>query len=395
MKVKRENIIFAFCYIAYISIYVARLNLSIAAPALKELSVLTTAQIGLLGSIFSVVYAAGRLCSGWVADRTKPWIMGSLGLVLCAVSNLLCGLLPPFNAFVLLWGCNALAQSMLWGPILRILSTVYPPQTAKKLASYMGSAVALGNVVGIMLTSFIIEKIGLNWAFLVPGIFTLIMSLCILLSTKTVNPAQAEETEASGNPLTHKGLQNMLIPAVVHGVMKDNISLWMAVYVMDTFALDLEKSASYILLIPALGFVGRLLAPRFYSLCKDKEYRLSAVCLLLCIFLSVALIFLPLSAWLAVVCLSLLYMAVSTINACMLAFFPMRFAASNQVASVSGIMDFATYLGTGLSAMVYGRIIDNYGYDSMFGSWAVLSLLALVLLRLTLLKKAPAEQRQP
>jgi OPA family glycerol-3-phosphate transporter-like MFS transporter len=387
MKVRKENIIFAVCYIAYAGIYVARLNLSIAAPALKELSVLTTAQLGVLGSVFSLVYATGRLCSGWIADRVKPWIMVSLGLVLCAASNLLCGLLPPFAAFVLLWGCNALAQSMLWGPVLRILSAIYPPKTAQKCASYMGSAVAFGNILGILLTSSVIEHLGLNWAFLVPGLFTLLMSLCALLSTKHIRPPRSTEREAAVDLFRHRGLRNMLFPTVVHGVMKDNISLWMAVYVMDTFALDLEHSAAYILLIPTMGFIGRILAPHLQSLLGDNEYRLSAACFALCVVLTATLMFLPLSAWLAVVCLSLLHMAASIINACMLAFFPLRFAASGQVASVSGVMDFASYLGTGLSAAVYGGLIDSYGYSAMFGSWAVLSLLALLLLRATLLKK--------
>ena len=387
MKAKRASLIFIICYITYAGIYMARMNLSIAAPALKELSVLTTAQLGILGSVFSIVYATGRLCSGWIADRVKPWIMVCSGLTLCAASNLLCGLLPPFTAFAVLWGCNAMAQSMLWGSILRILATVFPPQTAKKCASYMGSAVAVGNIMGILLTSAVIEKFGLRWAFQLPGAFTLIMAVCILLSTKHIDPARVDRGEATGNPLRHKGLKSMLFPAVAHGVMKDNISLWMAVYVMDTFFLDLEQSAVYVLLIPILGFTGSMMAPRFYNLCKNNEYLLGSVCFLLCIVLALPLIFLSLPAWLAVVCLGLLYMAVITINACMLAFFPMQFAASNQVASVSGIMDFASYLGTAVSAVIYGRIIDTYGYNAMFGSWVVLSLLALALLRRLLTNK--------
>ena len=58
---KQNSRIFLVCYASYLFIYVARLNLSMAAPGLKETAILTTEQIGLLGSIFSVVYACGRL----------------------------------------------------------------------------------------------------------------------------------------------------------------------------------------------------------------------------------------------------------------------------------------------------------------------------------------------
>jgi len=67
-----------------------------------------------------------------------------------------------------------------------------------------------------------------------------------------------------------KDLQNMLVPAVIHGVMKDNISLWMAIYVLDKFGMQLEESTAYMLLIPALGFIGRISAPALYKKCKNK-----------------------------------------------------------------------------------------------------------------------------
>jgi sugar phosphate permease len=43
---KSKSSVFNCCYIAYLFIYVARLNLSMAAPALKELTVLNATQIG-------------------------------------------------------------------------------------------------------------------------------------------------------------------------------------------------------------------------------------------------------------------------------------------------------------------------------------------------------------
>ena len=49
---KRRTLhIFLICYLAYVFIYVARLNLSMAAPSLKALAILDTAQIGVLGSM--------------------------------------------------------------------------------------------------------------------------------------------------------------------------------------------------------------------------------------------------------------------------------------------------------------------------------------------------------
>ncbi len=374
--------IFPVCYIAYLFIYVARLNLSMAAPGLKELQILSMEQIGVLGSVFSVVYACGRLLSGILSDRVAPWKMISSGLLLCGISNLCFGMFPPFAAIVLLWSTNAVAQSMLWGSILRILSAIYPESVAKKRASYMATTVASGNLVGILLNSALISRFGLSWAFVVPGGITLLISLLVVCNTRHIQPAARQKAQQNfGKLLKKPSVRHMMFPALIHGVLKDNISLWMAVYIMDSFGVDLEQSSYYILLIPTLGFLARLLAPELYRLAGEKDRPLLAGGFAVCIGGALLLVFCAASTWLAIAYLSLVYMAVSVMNACFLSFFPLQFAREGAVASVSGIMDFSTYLGTGISSMVFGVLIEVYGYGAMFVTWAVLCGIGLVLQR--------------
>ena len=56
MKSYKNTLIFMICYIAYTSIYIARLNFSIASPELINTAVLSVAEVGMIGSIFSVIY---------------------------------------------------------------------------------------------------------------------------------------------------------------------------------------------------------------------------------------------------------------------------------------------------------------------------------------------------
>ena len=379
---KQTSRIFLVCYFAYLFIYVARLNLSMAAPGLKDAAVLSTEQIGMLGSMFSVVYACGRLISGILSDRYAPWKMIFLGLVLCGVSNVCFGLFPPFGAILLLWGVNAFAQSMLWGSILRILSTVYPESIAKKRASYMATTVAAGNLVGILLNTGLINRFGTAWAFLVPGGITLVMSLLVAVNTHHVQPSVTAVSNRGFSLLLKKReVRKMLLPALFHGVMKDNISLWMTVYIMDSFGVDLQRSSGYVLLIPTVGFFARILAPELYRMVREQDKPLLLWGFAFAAGGALLLVFCAYSAWLAIIYLGLIYMAVSVMNGCFLSFFPMRFAKDGYVASVSGIMDFATYLGTGISSIFYGMMIEIFGYGAMFLSWAVLCALGLLLLR--------------
>jgi sugar phosphate permease len=83
---------------------------------------------------------------------------------------------------------------------------------------------------------------------------------------------------------------------------------------------------------------------------------------------------------LAALCLSMIYALVSMINTSILSMFPLRFAKDDLVASVSGITDFATYLGASIASAVFGILIEDGGYGWMFAVWAVVSLLSIVIL---------------
>ncbi len=389
-KRANPNLVFWVCYVAYTAIYIARVNLSMAAPALKESSVLDAAQIGVLGGVFSAVYAFGRMFNGWLSDRLSPRRMIPTGLLLCGAANLLIGLLPPYPAFLLLWGVNAYAQSMLWSSNLRLLAALHDEEEAQRRASWLISSVSAGNLAGILLSGQIIRDLGVRWAFLIPGILTLVCFASAILAVPDATPIPGGETE--GGPLRlfrdaaavfrDRRMLRILIPALAHGFMKDNISLWMAVYVTDVFGIDLRASAWYVLLIPAVGMVGRFLYPFCYRLSRGREQRVAAVSFTVCAVFAVLLTLLVPSPLAAVVWLSVIFAANSLINTAMGGSFPLRFLDTGNVATVSGLMDLIVYSGAAFSSVIFGFTIRAVGYGTMFVTWIAVSVLsALLLLR--------------
>ena len=92
----KRKIIYLLCYLAYSSVYIARVNLTMANPSLVESGILDTVQIGILGGVFAAVFASGRLLNGLLSDKAPPFVMISTGLVICAFSNVIIGCFPPF-----------------------------------------------------------------------------------------------------------------------------------------------------------------------------------------------------------------------------------------------------------------------------------------------------------
>lgn len=383
MKKNTKNfIIFLVCYIAYTAIYIARLNLSMATPGLVEDFILTQEQIGIIGSAFFVVYAIGRIVNGYIGDKTSPWIMIATGLLISGVSNLLIGLLPPFMGILLLWSANAFAQSMLWSSLIRIISEIYSQEKAKKMMSYMVTSVAAGNLLGIILNTAIINYWGLAFAFILPGALLIILCTGVIITLKSVRCRVVENRHISMLALLKDNkIKAVLIPAICHGIIKDNISLWMAVFFVDQYGIDLNSSAYFVLFIPVVGFIGRFLFPALYRLYKQQENKLVVHSFWLCVICSVLLLFKTLPPIMAIACLSLIYAAISVINTVFLSLFPLQFSATGNQASVSGIMDFFTYFGAGIGSLIFGYLINYFGYGAMFLCYAAVSAISILNIR--------------
>lgn len=385
MKTKNNTTnsrVFFLCYIAYTCIYIARLNLSMASPAMRDAGILTAAQLGFIGSAFSVVYSCGRLFNGILGDRMAPKLLIVSGLVLTAAANLLIGILPPYFLILALWCVNAFGQSMLWSALLKTMTGIYGKAQADKKVPVLVSSVSAGNILGILFSARLVSWFGIRAAFIVPGIMTAIIGALIAY----IVPFTGNTVHGQSKPLPFKALfgdksiRNILLPSMFHGAMKDTISLFMAVYFLDTFGVDLESSAWYVLLIPTVGLVGRLIYPVTYKLLQRREHLLSMICFGVCAIFAVVLCFPLDTPLMAAIALSMIYALVSMINTSILSMFPLRFAEKDLVASVSGITDFATYLGASIASAIYGLLIEKGNYQAMFISWLVLSLLSILLL---------------
>lgn len=369
----KRRIIYILCYLAYSSIYIARVNLTMANPSLVEGGVLDTAKIGILGGCFAAIFAVGRLLNGILSDKTPPFLMVSTGLCVCALSNVFVGFFPPFYAILILWSANAYAQSMLWGAMASMMSSLYDESTAKKRTAFLSSSVAAGNIVSILFCTWLITRFGTQYAFIIPGLITLVLGIVTAFAFKDVKPYPSDKKHLSFfDLLAKREIQIISIPSFIHGILKENISLWMTVYIIDTYCVDLGTSAYYLLLIPIFGFLGRFVHQFFYRIAKENEHTVSLIAFVFAIAFSLMLVF-EVSAVYSILCLTVLYGLISMINTSFLSIYPHRFRHEGNVSSVGGLIDFVTYLGAAVGSLVFGVLIKQFGYNSMFISWAAVS----------------------
>jgi ACS family D-galactonate transporter-like MFS transporter len=91
-RVKVRHAILLLLCVMYFIAYVDRVNISVAAPALKREFALTPTQLGLIFSAFAYPYAAMQLVGGWLSDGFGPRrVLAGLSL-LWALATILTGL---------------------------------------------------------------------------------------------------------------------------------------------------------------------------------------------------------------------------------------------------------------------------------------------------------------
>ncbi|MDK3022580.1 MFS transporter [Cupriavidus taiwanensis] len=71
-RIKTRHMILGVMCMMYFIAYIDRVNISVAAPLIREEMGLTSSQLGLVFSAFAYPYAAMQILGGWMADKFGP-----------------------------------------------------------------------------------------------------------------------------------------------------------------------------------------------------------------------------------------------------------------------------------------------------------------------------------
>ena len=230
----KRGFILGMCWMAYASIYLGRLNLSIAAPIMEQEELINSVQMGTLGSCFFFTYAFGQIINGYLGDIVNPKKIFSTGLIIAAVCNILIGFGPSVTMIFLLWSINGYAQSMIWGPLLKILAhTFIKEKERSRAAMILSTSIGVGSVLAILISSIVLEK-GFETVFWVAGIIMLIIGIASLIFIPYVNQSKIIKREHVSffKIFLDNKIRAILIPNMAHGIIKDNLNLWIPILFM-------------------------------------------------------------------------------------------------------------------------------------------------------------------
>lgn len=172
--------IFYSMYLGYAFFYFTRKSFTFAIPALKINLGYEMVELGMLGSIFSIVYGISKFASGVLGDRSNPRYFMAIGLILTGIFNIFFGLSSSVWLFAIFWGLNAWFQGWGWPACAKLLTHWYSQSERGRWWSVWNTSHNLGAAIIPVLAAFAISQFGWSYAMHVPGIICILYGLILI-----------------------------------------------------------------------------------------------------------------------------------------------------------------------------------------------------------------------
>ncbi len=392
---RQKRTLFA-CFLLYTVAYFNRLNLSAALYGVIETLGISAAQAGLLQTIFAVAYAAGQFVNGALSDRFNPTRHMLIGLFGSAVCNLCIGLSSFYPLTLALCLCNGAFQSMLWTPILRLLSLHFSGKKERESANFLVSLTLVAGHFGAWaISGFLASAVSWRFSFIVPSIIAVpaLFAVSALLKGEQNERRRIADSSAPAKApapafpvFAATGFFLVLASCMLYGFVRDGIITWAPEILRTLGGGDSLSSASFSLIIPVINCFGVLLGYLYLRRSKQNNRRLVAMMLSIAALCCLPLRFLngmlPAALLMGGAC-ACLY----GLNTILTALVPLEYDEYGRIGLAAGMIDSFIYVGSALAGALAGGIFDALGVDALYFAWFIVSLAAAALSWLSGCKK--------
>lgn len=409
--------LFCLCWLVYFTSYIGRLNYSSAMTVMIEDGVLTAARAGAISMAYFFAYAAGQLINGLLGDKVHPGRMIFMGIGASGLLNCFMGLYSGFTFLLIIWCLNGYVQSMIWPPIIRLFSQLLEEKKKVKYCVDIISTQALGTLASYLMSALVIGLFGWKSVFFTAAVLLMAAALIwrkgfsriemfVRLHGIPAKAAEGDEGEGNGGEgdriegdvgergkglrpdkrkslvtvIITSGLLSILIPVIVHGILKDGVTAWVPTYLSQTFLAPPSLAILVTTVLPLVNLTGAYAAQYLYKRLHQNELWTAFV------FFGTAFIALLLLWWLGgvsmvftVALLSIITSSMMAVNTLFINLLPLRFEKYGRVSAVSGIFNSAAYMGTAISTFTIGIMVERFGWKNTIFGWLVITAVATVI----------------
>lgn len=372
--------------LTYFVSYVTRINYGAVILEMENSTGISYTLLSMAVSGSAVTYGLGQIVSGLFGDRIAPKHLITGGLFLTCLMNLLIPVVSP-NVYLMtaVWSVNGIAQAFMWPPIVVILTEMLTSEEYKKSTVLVSAGSSMGTVAVYLTAPLLIKASSWHSVFYVSAACALLMALLIMKFCPSVKSGEKAEKTKNGDKGKIKDVLTpflllVMLAVCLQGILRDGISTWMPTYISETYNLGSFVSILSGGILPVFSIACSTGSLWLYN--KYFKNPSSYAALMFAIgaaSAAVLYVFSGTNALLSVISCGLLTGCMHGVNLMFTCMIPPLFMKNGNVATVSGIINSSTYIGSAVSGVGTAALSGVAGWGTVAAVWCVIAAFGAVL----------------
>lgn len=381
------------CIVVYTTAYAGRMNLSAALSSIAGEMSLSMARAGFLQTVFALVYATGQLVNGTVVDHVNPAKYMLVGITGTAVCNLAMGFGQTYTALLIIWALNAVFQSMMWTPIMRMLAMNFPVRRTRERASEtVALSLVIGHLASWAVSGFVSGRTGWRYSFIIPACAAFVVAAGAAFALRDVGTikgeSQAQQTkeiqtgDSMLRTLMATGFFFVLVTASMHGFIRDGVITWTPTILHHMSGGQTVSSTTFSLILPMINFVGIMIG---FALRRRgaRPHSVVAMMMTTTIICALPLLLVSKSLALTVALLGCMCATMYGLNTMLTGLIPFEYHRIGKTGMTAGLVDSFIYAGSALAGALAGGVYEGFGVSALVVLWIAAAAVSIVMMRVS------------
>jgi OPA family sugar phosphate sensor protein UhpC-like MFS transporter len=409
-------------FIGYAFYYLTRKSFTFAMPGIIEDLGFDKAELGFLGTIFSLTYGISKFTSGMMSDRSNPRYFMAFGLILTGFTNIFFGMSSSLLMFAIFWGLNGWFQGFGAPPCVRFLTQWFSHTERGSWWSTWSVSHNVGAFAIPWIVGWCLEYLGWRWGLYIPGVICIIGGLFLINRLRdspqslglppiakyhndygdvTSIDDTGEQEKTAMQVLVQSILKNKYIWLLTVAyffvyIVRMGIGDWTALYLFESKGYSKLGASGCASLFEVGGFCGALFAgwssDRLFSARRAPINILFSIAIVLAVFFfwSIPVGHTTLDS-IAVLILGFTVFGPQMLIGVAAA----ELVHQNAVATSNGFISLMAYFGAAMAGYPLGRLTQDWGWEGFFVAMVVSSIVTvLALLPMWNLSEAKIESQK-
>lgn len=366
----------------YMVSYLTRINFGAVVAQMEQSTGISKKLLSLSLTGSFVTYGVGQVVSGVTVDRISPKKLITAGLAVTALMNFMLPLCGSPYSMLGVWCVNGFAQSMMWPPIVKMMSQLFDEEEYKKAALIVSWGSSAGTIVVYLIVPAVLSALSWKWVFYICGSAAVIT--VVLWQFFTYQPGCAVTQTAKDVGSIRKLFTPLLLgimgAIVLQGMLRDGVTTWMPSYIIEVYDWNTASSILTGVVLPVFSIISFQVATRLYRKVFTNPLTCAGVFFIVGFVSAVGLYFATGgNAWMSVVLSALLTGAMHGVNMMLISMLPPYFKRVGLTGTASGLLNSCTYIGSALSTYGIAAISEWAGWKNTVLIWTAIACLGTAL----------------